>query len=983
MTNNTSDDPVGSINISADKPLETADPEYTIEPKENNAERRILNNGSSSRWKWLLPLSFLLFLFYLAAGYLVVPLLCRATLSNKLGVYLNRPVTVGGASFNPLTLNLTLRNSIIGPRLSDPDDPVDPVLSFSELEANIDISSLFKRKLVCSHFTINQLFFHLVRNRDDTYNLVEMISDVKKNSERSTVPFGFALQNIKIEDSRILFSDRPTEKTHTIEKISLALPALATPDGDGTESPFLLSAKQSIMPRFSAIINGSPVNFTGETNTTTDAIEARFHLILNSIDLPQYLSYLPGVDNFTISKGQADLDLNLVMSQPADGGLEMRIEGSGQFADVWIQDSGGRTSRFPQTTISGSFAPFKGRYRFQQIECQSPEIHLTREKNGSFLFPGLPFPKKNNGARSGLHIDHLIFKNGKLSFIDHCVKGGFTETVDGIDMQLDFSEDKEEGTFSISGRTKDGATISSQGQLSFSPLKIAGRLDMENLPLPPYSVYLASHLPLPHKKGPADKIKLSQVKPLHASRLIPAITSGTLTAKGAFQFPEYSFNGFAKIKNFAANDNSGRKLLRWRLANSENIQLRLEPFSLKTPLINIDRGFLNWTRSADEPNFTARLIHSFPKNGNHINIEKIRVSNITISFHDRTISPHFAINFILSGTMTDLVSQTDGKTKFSFQCLTDDKAPCNFDGETSFFADRDVTLHAEIKAQPVVPFIPYLEKLFSYGIQGGIFDLDAVYRQENGKMKMDSKIVVTGFKVGRPLRKNANLDLTRALLQDTAGQIHLRLAGSGDADELSGPYSLLSRGLQNLRLKTAVSPFSLLPSLEEGAETPADHLLFPFGQAGLTKKAEKQLIDLASILKKRPELTIKIKGFADDASDGQVLLAGLQKENFQKKMMRERRSLEKAARTYGQEEIHLAAKPSADAQVEKPISVTKNDLLELALLRATHVHDYLLRKLKINPHCIILDDIGLVVPGYSTGRPGSRVDFILSTKNKQ
>jgi len=274
-------------------------------------------------------------------------------------------------------------------------------------------------------------------------------------------------------------------------------------------------------------------------------------------------------------------------------------------------------------------------------------------------------------------------------------------------------------------------------------------------------------------------------------------------------------------------------LLSWRLANSENIQLRLEPFSLKTPLINIDRGFLNWTESPDEPAFPARFSRSFPETWNQdnsINIEEIRLSNTTISFYDRTVSPHFAMNFIVSGTMTDLGSETDVKTKFSFQGRTDDKVPCNFDGETSFFDGRDVSLHAKIKGQPVAPFIPYLEKLFSHGVQGGIFDLDAVYRRKSGKVKMDSKIVLSGLEIGHPLRKNANLDLTRALLQDTAGRIHLHLFGSRDADEMPVSYhKILARELQNLRLKTAVSPFSLLPSPREGTETPADHLLFPFG----------------------------------------------------------------------------------------------------------------------------------------------------------
>ena len=1157
MTNNTSDDPVGSINISADESPETAEFEYTIEANKNSPERRIIKSSGSSKWKWLLPLPFLLFLFYLSAGYFGLPL-CRTMLSDRLGAYLDRPVTVGGARFNPLTLTLTLRNGIIGPRLNDPDDSVDPVLSFAELEANINISSLFRRKLVCSQFRVNQLFFHLVRNPDNTYNLVQMIHGSRK---KMTVPFAFALQNIEIEKSRILFSDRPADKTHSIEEISLALPALATPDREGTNIPFFLSAGHKIAPRFSALINGSPINLTGVTDTETNAMETRFHLVLKQIDLPHYLSYLAETKDFTIKEGKADLDLNLVMSQPASAGPGIRIEGSGRFLDLLVQDNSGRASRFPRTTITGSLAPPERTYRFQKIACLNPEIQLIRKKNGSIVVPIPPFTRKNKDLRSDLHIDHLVLKNGKLFFIDHHVNGGFTETVTGIDLTLDSRQDETETIFSLGGGTRDGGKISSQGRLSFSPLKIAGRLDMENIPVSCCSAYLASHFPLPLTQGVADKIKLSfswekggkmstkgltmnglsldlrnlvlaeenhewlrlrkvtvsngklswpekklslgrttidegilrisrdnkkqwgwkfpreqsgsekwefalprlavsssslelidhsqsptqkievkdialqtrnltsqtnkpgtitgqarlaangqlrfagslclnpwqarlesrleeislnGVRPFIAGWFSPEITSGILTAEGALHLPEFAFSGFAKIKDFLANDNSGRKLISWQTAKAEKLHLRLSPFSLKAPGIHIDGGFLNWTKNTNEPAFPVPAAGSRPKakEKTSVNIETLSLDNSILSFHDRTVSPHFAMNFTLSGTLTELGNATDSKTKFSLRGLTDDKAQCDFSGEGFFPASQNGIFHAKTRGQSITPFIPYLEKLFSHGIQEGMFDMDSACRQENDKVKLESRIILSGFKTGPSLQKKGTLDLTKALLQDQKGQIRLHLAGSEDEnDPFTSCRGILARGLQNLRLKTAVSPFSLLSSLTKDGDTPADHLLFPYGEADLSKNEENQLQDLALILQKRPELTIEIRGFADDANDRRVLFARLQKEHARKKMIRESRSLEKVARIYGQEEIQPSLKPSSvNDRAEKQPTLNKSDLLELACRRATRVHDYLIKELKISRSRVILDTSGRIVPGHSNLRPGSRVDFILGAR---
>ena len=235
--------PFDSIAIAsedADKDaLETELPEIEVaeqEPVEEDSSPPQRREKRLLPWAgWLVLAIVLLCLSYILAGYALVPYLFTSLLPHKLAVSTERPVTVGSAEFSPFTGNLILQNVIIGPRLTNPEDTVDPVLSFSRCRIDLEISSLFRRGVVCKEFTLEQFFLHLVRRPDSTYNISELLppallEKIKKNAAEQGELFGglpfFSLNNISINDSRILFDDLPAGKRHTVEEMSLALPTI-------------------------------------------------------------------------------------------------------------------------------------------------------------------------------------------------------------------------------------------------------------------------------------------------------------------------------------------------------------------------------------------------------------------------------------------------------------------------------------------------------------------------------------------------------------------------------------------------------------------------------------------------------------------------------------------------------------------------------------------------------------------------------------
>jgi hypothetical protein len=197
----------------------------------------------SSLWTWLKRIVVLLLWLTLLLGIgspLLVPYLATALLPQYLAGALNRPVTIARAEFNPLTRTLTLHRLIVGPKLSTPEDPVDPLLSAATISLNLGLERLLSGEVACT-LAAERFFLHLVRQKDGGYNLGQALDDLLP--AMPVIPPRCSWTAIAVNNSRLVFDDEQTGKTYLAEELALA-------GSPGQAGPISLQAK----------INGVPVS---------------------------------------------------------------------------------------------------------------------------------------------------------------------------------------------------------------------------------------------------------------------------------------------------------------------------------------------------------------------------------------------------------------------------------------------------------------------------------------------------------------------------------------------------------------------------------------------------------------------------------------------------------------------------------------------------------------------------------------------------
>ena len=694
MTDNKKKDPVGSITISSDhqpkrtvkkKKEETLHPEsenFTTslpptppppkgkeEDKLRDPKNRKIPIKKSSVFFWLASCLIILIAGYSLGGFLVVPYLLRTSFSDALSRKTDRPVTVGKASFNPFTMQCSLNNAIIGPVLSDPEDKVDPLCSVDSLQFSISPLSLFKKKLIADNVTMDHFFLHLVRTEDKQYNISRLIrkegvSDdlTKQDSLETLLPF--LLTNISAKNSRVLFDDQPAKKNHVIEDIFLTFPFFFH-NKSSEEKPqaALVKTGTLIQPQFSAVINGSPIEFSGDTSITEKGLEAKLRLQLDNIDLPDYLNYLPTQPGFNIDKGTASGALDLIFLSPPDAKPQLEVKGNGKLLNIQFQDKQGNLTILPEVTLNGSFSPLDHRYHFSEVQIAKSQLHASRQKDGSWTFPKLleAFSSSEQTHRKALlSIDLLKINGGKLSFADQYISGGVTHSFSDIQGTLkDLSNEKAiSSSYVLSGTLHKKSKIACQGELSLSPFHMQGLLIVNNFDAAQFSPYLSLAKGVKITKGQLPKLETHFDLSLSPA---PKKKPNLILTKLSTELIDFNITHKNKKQLVLP-----KAVITLEQLNSNKKNIQLQQVDMENPYISFTwdkKGISNWsifrkkTANSDTAPWNFTLAKTDIKNGS-IHIEdntwehpfSQTLNKVTTKITDLAVHQNKPANITLSGS---------------------------------------------------------------------------------------------------------------------------------------------------------------------------------------------------------------------------------------------------------------------------------------------------------------------------------------------
>ncbi len=455
-------------------------------------------------------------ILYTIIGFWVIPPVTKYILESKLPQVLHRPVHVEKVYFNPFTLDLRIDAFDVGRR-----DGKAHLAKIKEIEVNLQAISVIKRALVLSSIKIRSPQIFISQNKKGVFNFNDILEGSKEEkSETESKPFLFSLNNIEISHGEVIFRDELKGVRHAVKNIKIGIPFI---------SNLKTRIKIYTKPYFSAVINGAPVEFKGETRPFAQDRSTRLHVKLSKLDLAHYLAYLSDFIDFKIDSGFLGTDFDLVFVMAEDGTQDIELDGNITVSSLSMSKKGKEFLKVKRVNLA--FAPsnlLQKRIWFSRISVEQPKLEIQRNESGVLnLATLIPARNHENGekndagkkARKAMPLDfriaRAVLSDGFIHVSDHAAGSGtFDTNIQSVNILLNGfgTLKKEPAEVQVFLNTGKGGKLSLQGKILANPLSVDMHADLNSLDIPSYAPYYQRFLNAKISKGQSDistKINLS------------------------------------------------------------------------------------------------------------------------------------------------------------------------------------------------------------------------------------------------------------------------------------------------------------------------------------------------------------------------------------------------------------------------------------------------------------------------------------------
>jgi len=713
-------------------------------------------------------------LVYTLFGFLALPSILKSVLSSTLSETLHRKAAVQEVRVNPLDLSVTIRGLSISERSSP-----GTWISIGELFANLQLTSVIRGGPVLSEVRFTRLFVNIVRRQDGSYNFSDLIEEFSKKREKRieeerTLKYSF--NNIRIVDGSLDFDDGPKMNRHEVRSIQIGVPFLSN-------LPYYVD--RYVQPSFAAVVNGNPVSLQGKTKPFTESLETTFNLSVVSLDLTNYLEYVPLRLEYEIPSAFLTVKAVLSFTQYKNRPPTLRAEGDVLLRDVrvWGRD---KSPMLHLPLIKASISPsdlVARDFRLSTLQLQDPEVDVSIDRNGKMNLLSLmpqkekeiteeakdrkPPPKEGSGMKEPIFsVDSIRLAGGKVRFADasrgipfKTALGDLRIDVDGVSTEAGKKADAR-----ISFSTESGETLELKGNLSLSPPGSEGTVALAQVVLKKYAPYYE------------DAVRFD-------------VNAGTLDVRSGYSIsggdgaPEFRLSGMgASVSN-----------LRLRQREEKEDFLVIPEFSLREAEVDsvkrqiaiggiaTAKGSVAVRRSTGGDTNVARLApdvrHSAERTGTKgartdsggekpsespwgIAVKETVVDRYSVRFEDRTTDPPVEIALDrLRLTAENIATGGKQRGKFSFATLYNRQGSVSLGGT---FSVDPPSVKAKFQARnlPIGPMQPYYTERVKILLTGGSISAE-------GNVSVDApkgKPVSAGFRGEVSVNDFSSLD--KALEED-------------------------------------------------------------------------------------------------------------------------------------------------------------------------------------------------------------------------
>lgn len=460
-----------------------------------------------------------------AAGFLLLPYVAKPLIVRALTDALQRPVSIRAIHFNPIKLVARIEGFTLGEAAGAEGN----FASVEQLSVDLQARSLWERATVIDELIITGPQFKLVRNQDGSFNFADILALLQKPS--SSPPARFVLHNIQLRAGHVALDDRLVEARHTVSDIHFSLPFLSNLPG---------AAQTSVEPVLQAKLNGAPISVKAQTTPFHPTRETRAQIDAKDVDVPAYLRYLPAKLNAELASGRLDAQLAVSFKQSPEQAPAVGVSGVAALHGVSLRalDKTPILSS-PHLSLDLASADLATRKLvLRAVTLERPELHLTREKNGSLNLAKLlaPAPQKAGpapaaasaaGAAPALAVEIAQIKlaGGLVHFVDKTLAKPFKTRLQQLDLGVtNFSTTPgQAASVEASFASDAGEQFQHSGKVVLAPFSAEGSAALRSLDLTRYRAYYENLVPVDLLAG---KVDLSTRYRFEAGRQPQVLLSG-------------------------------------------------------------------------------------------------------------------------------------------------------------------------------------------------------------------------------------------------------------------------------------------------------------------------------------------------------------------------------------------------------------------------------------------------------------------------
>ncbi|HEV2436708.1 MAG TPA: DUF748 domain-containing protein [Verrucomicrobiae bacterium] len=886
-------------------------------------------------------------LFYTLLGFLILPPIVRAVAVKQLSRQLDRDVSIEKIKINPFALSTTVRGLLIK------DKDGQPFISWDEVYVNFQLSSFLGHPWVFKEISVTKPYARVQINKDYTLNFSDLVAKFSTNAPAATPatppkPLALRVGRLQITGASASFTDFTTREPfkRTIGPLNVTLQNFRT-DPDN-RNPYSFAGTTDAGERFawSGFFYLDPLRSQGE-------------LTLDNLTLNKYAPLYQDFVHFEIRSGVIGMRSDYRFELSASNRVAAVTNSAFSLRNFRLGSPGDTNNivDLAHFAVTGASVDLETRQaEVDSVSANGARLFVERNKDASINAIEAAKPVENDtNAPGGIllllrsvtnAVAMLLNSTNQWNATVHDVN--FTncalhleDLVNSRPARLDLDDvtlvarnisnlPHTNLTAELSLRWNTNGIINTEIAASLSPPTADIHLSLSNLDLGTLDPYLE------------PKLNLF----ILGSRL--GLDGDVRLRTPENELPQVTFAGDARLDDFRTVDGVlAQDLLKWDSLRFNGIDANLNPQTVAIKEIAVDNAY---ARVVIETNHTINLLTALrPAETNapattpaamvaknspapatnstatnpaasalpKFSIDNIVISNATVSFTDRSLTPnvHLAVQRA-GGTIAGISSEQLQHADINLHAAVDGVGPVEITGQINPFSGTGTNhLQVSVKDVDLTPTSPYAAKFAGYRIAMGKLNLDLVYNLVG--QKLQSKNVITldqftfGERVNSPDATHLPVRLAVAILKDRDGKIVLDVPVEGSlGDPKFRIGKVVTRAIVNILTKVATSPFSLIGAAFGGGGEELGYQDFAPGSAELTPADKQKLDTLVKALFARPGLNLEISGSIDPVADHD----GLQRV-FLEKQLRTRKwqSLRKSQQaTTTPEQITLTPSERAD-----------------------------------------------------------------------